>query len=133
MNNLGKYLIAYAVWAIGINTIDYFTPWLRKQEGGGWQKAESFPYWDNWSWTHIGWGALASLMGLSIPTFIVINAANELILEKALCHAADNIEAIKFSANCDPWPHIAADFTYGMIGYMVAKQVAPPIITRIFN
>ena len=98
MNNLGKYLIAYAVWAIGINTIDYFTPWLRKQEGGGWQKAESFPYWDNWSWTHIGWGALASLMGLSTPTFVVINAANELILEKALCHAANNTEAIKFSA-----------------------------------
>ena len=121
------YVGLYGLWGVGVNILDLKTTWLRKQEGGGWEKSRDPPfYWDNWSWTHLGWGFAAPFFGVTLPVFTVLNAANEVILEKVLCEASKRgVSGIRFSWDCDPPPHMLADFIYAMIGYGVGRMVAP--------
>ena len=121
MNNKGliPYLGLYAMWGIGVNVLDVKTTWFRKQEGGGWSKSYKPPfYWDNWSYTHLAWGCAAPFFGISRPVFLVLNALNEIVLERLLCELANRgVAGVRFSYKCDPPLHMLADFMYAWVGY----------------
>ena len=119
------YLGLYGVWGIGVNILDIKTNWFRKQEGGGWSKSYKPPfYWDNWSYTHLAWGFAAPFFGISRPVFLVLNALNEIVLERLLCELANKgVAGVRFSYKCDPPFHLLADFMYAWIGYECGRVI----------
>ncbi len=120
------YLGLYGVWGIGVNILDIKTNWFRKQEGGGWSKSyKPHFYWDNWSYTHLAWGFAAPFFGISRPIFLVLNALNEIVLERLLCELANSgVTGVRFSYKCDPFSHMLADFMYEWIGYEGGRIMA---------
>lgn len=52
MNSTAKYVGLYTIYCIGMDALDRNTDLLKKQTGF-YAKAETFPYFDAWSLTHI--------------------------------------------------------------------------------
>ena len=118
---LSAYIGLYALWAVGINIMDAKMDWRTTN----WSKSNKSPfYWDNWSYTHIGWGMAAPFFGINLPTFMVLNLLNEAVLEGLMCRLSEKgIVKIRFFGGCDPLPHAIADMVYSTIGYGIGKII----------
>lgn len=66
MSPTARYLAWYAAYVAGVHLLP--GPWRR------WEKGRLV---DNWTWTHLVWGALAQRMGLPLQTAVLLAAANE--------------------------------------------------------
>lgn len=120
MQPLTKYILLYAGYCIGIDIVDRNTNILQKQTGF-FSKAESFPYFDAWTISHIGWGMLAQGMNIPLKYYLPLSIANEVILEQLICRYAESNPYIHFSKKCDSILHAIADIIYGWVGYEVLK------------
>ena len=120
MKSLTKYILLYTGYCVGIDIIDRNTNLLQKQTGF-FSKAETFPYFDAWTISHIGWGMFAKYMNLPLKYYLPLSIATEVILEQLICNYAK--EFIHFSKRCDSAPHALADIIYGYIGYKVLKPL----------
>ena len=91
---------------------------------GKWKKAITFPYWDNWSWTHIIWGGFGAILNLNIGTMFALSAMNEFIYEPYRCekYAKGDLN-INYAQHCDPVGHKVADAIYTMVGYGLIKPL----------
>jgi len=114
-NGLLAYSGLYTLWAVGINIMDAKMDWRTTN----WSKSTKSPfYWDNWSYTHIGWGIAAPFFGIKLPLFTLLNFLNEAVLEGLMCRLSEKgIVKIRFFGGCDPLPHAIADFLYSTLGY----------------
>jgi len=122
---LHTYIGLYALWAVGINVVDAKTDWVRKSKEGGWLKSYKPPfYWDNWAYTHIGWGMAAPFFGIGFPLFTVLNFINEALLEGIACKfSTEGEDGVRIFGRCDPFPHAVADFMYSTVGYGIGYLV----------
>ena len=92
--------------------------------GGKWDKSTKFPYWDNWSYTHLAWGAIAGLMGITPQAFLAINLGEEFVFEPALAYGkSKGLDWIVFSSVPDPFPHKVADAIYSQAGHTMAYTI----------
>lgn len=115
-----QYVFAYAVYCIGIDIIDRNTNILQKQTGI-YAKAETFPFIDAWTFTHIAWGVIAKKMKISLPVYTSLSVLNEVVLEQIICKYADKNPFIHFSKKCDSVPHMISDVVYGLAGYLITQ------------
>lgn len=127
MSNTANYVLLYAGYCVGIDFLDRNTELLQKQTGI-FGKAESFPYIDAWTITHVAWGAIAKRMGLSFPVYTGLSVLNEVVLEQLVCKYAEKNPLIHFSKSCDSVAHMAADVVWGMAGYFLM-----PTLTKNFK
>ena len=121
-DNLRNYIVYYAGYCVGMDIIDRNTNWLQKQTGI-FSKAESFPYFDAWTITHIGWGMLAKYMNIPLKPYLLLSVANEVILEQIICRLAKDNPYIRFSKSCDSVPHQFFDIFYGYLGWVLNPKV----------
>lgn len=61
-----KFVAAYGAYVVFLHAVP--GPWQR------WPKGENV---DNWTWTHVLWGAIAKRMGVTAGELAVLVAANE--------------------------------------------------------
>ena len=63
---MGKFVLSYFLYAGIMNAI-----------AGPWRKWSKGRYVDNWTWTHLAWGAVARQSGISLQSLILLSVANE--------------------------------------------------------
>jgi len=124
-----KYVGTYFVYIIIVNQI----VWMIKQKGikmgPGWEKAKKFPYFDNWTATHMGWSIIAAMVGIKPGTFLLLNLGNEFILEPLLAYGHNaGISYIMFASEHDPFWHKVADAAYSqathdLVYYAIADTI----------
>jgi len=114
----------YRIYVEFLNRKGMNTDFKRK---GGWVKSLTFPYWDNWAWTHLIWGAIGGVMGLNLATMTTLSILNEFMYEPSRCQRyAAGDKSIYYAQYCDPFGHKVADATYTMIGYSLFNALHTP-------
>lgn len=117
MKTESKFLLGYAAWVIGFNTLGLMFGKLGPAQG---KKAKRFPYFDNWTYTHFLWGGVGGYMGLKPLTFTVLNFLNEFGLEPLMAYAhSKGATWISFASEPDPFYHKVADFLYAETAYAI--------------
>ena len=118
------YVGLYRIYVEFLNRKGLKTGFKRK---GGWVKSLTFPYWDNWAWTHLAWGALGGVMGLNLATMATLSVLNEFMYEHSRCQRySEGDKSIYYAQYCDPFGHKVADATYTLVGYAMFKALHPP-------
>jgi len=89
-----------------------------------WQKSMNFPYWDNWSWTHLIYGGLAAIFKFNFVTIFSFSIINEFFYEPYRCHKySQGDKTINYAKKCDPLGHKVADTVYTLVGYELLKRI----------
>lgn len=62
-----SFIAAYAAYVVGVHVIE-----------GPWQNWKKTPgVYDNWTWTHVIWGAIAKQWGITLEELMLLSVANE--------------------------------------------------------
>ena len=98
---------------------------------GSWNKSIKFPFWDNWSYTHLIWGAFAHLLKINTATIFGLSFVNEFIYEPYRCNQfSSGNKSINYAQYCDPLGHKVADIIYTMIGYGLISYLREPLSSK---
>ncbi len=111
------YVGLYGIYVEALNRHGLKTDFKRK---GSWNKSTRFPYWDNWSYTHLLWGGFANMLKINTPSTFALSFINEFIYEPYRCNKYSSGDTnISYAQFCDPVGHKVADTIYTMLGYVV--------------
>lgn len=115
------YIGTYGIYVSKLNKIGLETGFKRK---GAWQKSIIFPYWDNWSGTHLIWGGFGALLNLTTSTMVVLSILNEFYYEPNRCAKYKKGDtSISYAQHCDSKGHKIADTLYTLLGYGIVKTL----------